>query len=114
MPLSRDDKTDVPRKQNPGTIANNHDDIFGSQLRLQGFYRDTDNFFGSSPFEDTFTGDFPGSPIASESEFENFGGRLEIETPISETFNLLWGVDDDGIARPVRAPERIYGVIIIS
>jgi iron complex outermembrane receptor protein len=74
----------------------NHDDIFGSQLRLQGFYRNTDLFFGQ-PFEDTFTGDFPGSPLGSffvsESETEVFGGRLEIETPFSEAFNLLWGAD---------------------
>jgi iron complex outermembrane receptor protein len=81
----------------------NHEDILGSQLRLQGFYRRFVENTGE-PFEDTFTGDFPGSTLGSfivgEAETERWGGRLEIETPFSETFNLLWGADysnDEGV-----------------
>jgi len=72
----------------------NHDNIFGSQLRLQGFYRDNYNLFGV-PFQDTFsTGAISsGRFLISEQESERFGARLEVETPFSETFNLLWGAD---------------------
>jgi iron complex outermembrane receptor protein len=77
-------------------LSYTHEDIFGSELRLQGFYRDSFTSFGR-PAEDTFAGDFPGSSLGSfivgQAEFEGFGGRLEIETPISTTFNLLWGAD---------------------
>ncbi|MBE9075838.1 TonB-dependent receptor [Romeria aff. gracilis LEGE 07310] len=80
-------------------------DIFGSELRLQGFYRDSFTSLGA-PFEDTFSADFPGSSLGSfivrQAEFEGFGGRLEIETPISTTFNLLWGADynNDKVVQP--------------
>jgi iron complex outermembrane receptor protein len=81
----------------------NHDNIFGSQLRLQGFYRDNYNLFGT-PFQDTFsTGAISsGRFLISEQESERFGGRLEVETPFSETFNLLWGVDysDEEMSQP--------------
>ncbi|NEQ29423.1 MAG: TonB-dependent receptor [Leptolyngbya sp. SIO4C5] len=72
----------------------NHDDIFGSQLRLQGFYRHNFNSFGFPSLDD-----FSTSPVSAgrfsilEQESERFGGRLEVETPFSETFNLLWGAD---------------------
>ncbi|MBE9117709.1 TonB-dependent receptor [Lusitaniella coriacea LEGE 07157] len=65
-----------------------HDSIFGSQLRLQGFYRRNYNLFGV-PFEDSTSGNF----LLGQQESERFGGRLEVETPFSETFNLLWGAD---------------------
>jgi iron complex outermembrane receptor protein len=72
----------------------NHDDIFGSQLRLQGFYRDNSDHFGQ-PFQDTFTpeGLTAGRFLTGGSDSERFGGRLEVETAFSETFNLLWGAD---------------------
>ena len=72
----------------------NHDDIFDSQLRLQGFYR---REFSRNGFP--FLDDFSTSPLSAgrfstlEQESERFGGRLEVETPFSETFNLLWGAD---------------------
>jgi len=90
----------------------NHEDIFGSQLRLQGFYRSFFRSFGA-PFEDTFSGDFPGSSLGAfvigEAETERWGGQLEIETPISETFNLLWGADynnDEGV-QPYNILEEV-------
>ena len=67
-----------------------HDNIFGSQLRLQGFYRDGFSFF-AEPFEDTFEG--VEVFVNTRFDTERFGGRLEVETPFSETFNLLWGAD---------------------
>lgn len=70
-----------------------HEDIFGSQLRLQGFYRNNFNYFGV-PFQDTFSSGFSsGAFIVGGQQSERFGGRVEIETPFSETFNLLWGAD---------------------
>lgn len=65
-----------------------NDDIFGSQLRLQGFYRDNYNRVGL-PSEDEENENF----VIGQQESERFGGRLEVETPFSETFNLLWGAD---------------------
>jgi len=62
-----------------------NDSIFGSQLRLQGFYRDNYNLLG--PFQGG------GNSLIAQQESERFGGRLEVETPFSETFNLLWGAD---------------------
>jgi iron complex outermembrane receptor protein len=76
------------RRYTSVSLNYNHNNIFGSQLRLQGFYRDNFNFFGF-PFEDSVTETF----LISEQESERFGGRLEVETPFSETFNLLWGAD---------------------
>lgn len=69
----------------------NHDNIFGSQLRLQGFFRRNFNFNGF-PFQ-LRGGSFPGRFSVIQQDSERFGGRLEIETPFSEAFNLLWGVD---------------------
>ena len=65
-----------------------HDDIFDSQLRLQGFYRSNYNL-GGQPFEDRRNEFF----VIAQQESERFGGRLEVETPFSATFNLLWGAD---------------------
>jgi iron complex outermembrane receptor protein len=64
----------------------NHDNLFGSQLGIQGFYRR--NFGrGAEPFE------FNGDAVVAQQESERFGGRLQIDTPIFQSFNLLWGAD---------------------
>ncbi|MBE9079852.1 TonB-dependent receptor [Romeria aff. gracilis LEGE 07310] len=65
-----------------------HENILGSRLDAQGFYR---NNFGrfAEPFEDTVTGFF----VTADQESERWGGRVEVETPFSEAFNLLWGAD---------------------
>jgi iron complex outermembrane recepter protein len=63
-----------------------HDDLFGSQLRVQGFYRDNFGRF-AEPFE------FAGDAVVAQQESERWGGRVELETDFSETFSLLWGAD---------------------
>jgi iron complex outermembrane receptor protein len=82
------------RRYTTVSLNYNHDNIFGSQLRLQGFYRDVFNFF-AAPSQDTFStgGLSSGRFLTGGQESERFGGRVEIETPFSETFNLLWGAD---------------------
>ncbi|MGJ3252772.1 MAG: TonB-dependent receptor domain-containing protein [Elainellaceae cyanobacterium] len=77
------------RRNTTLSLNYSHDNLFGSQLRLQGFYRDTYDLNGV-PFEDFRN---PGTFLLGQQESERFGGRLEVETPFSETFNLLWGVD---------------------
>lgn len=77
------------------TVANlsyTHENIFGSRVQAQAYYRNND-FQGSFPIDDR--NGFTGLIYASPGESENFGGRLQIETPLSqaETLSLLWGVD---------------------
>lgn len=64
----------------------NHDNLFGSQLRVQGFYRDNFGRF-AEPFE------FSGDAVVAQQESERWGGRVELETNFSETVSLLWGAD---------------------
>jgi iron complex outermembrane receptor protein len=64
----------------------NHNNLFGSQLRVQGFYRDNFGRF-AEPFE------FSGDAVVAQQESERWGGRVELETNFSETFSLLWGAD---------------------
>ncbi|PSO80471.1 MAG: TonB-dependent siderophore receptor [Cyanobacteria bacterium QS_4_48_99] len=81
---------------NKNTLLNleyNNEDLFGSDVQAQLYYRDyLTRFF---PFDGR---EFPslGNLIyQSRVESEKFGGRLQIETPLSdqETARLLWGVD---------------------
>lgn len=70
------------------SINYSHTDILGGELRLQGFYRSNYNLFGV-PFEDRSSGSF----IIGQQESDRFGGRVELETPFSEAFDVLWGLD---------------------
>ena len=63
-----------------------HTNIFGSQLEMQGFYRSNFGRF-AEPFE------FSGDAVVSQQESERWGGRIEVETPLFETLDVLWGLD---------------------
>ncbi|MDQ8697105.1 TonB-dependent receptor [Hyphomicrobium sp. LHD-15] len=68
------------------TFDYNHQDVFGSALHFQAFYKDY--WARSTPF-------FGFSPITYQDriESEKAGGRIEIDTPISSQASVLWGAD---------------------
>ena len=74
------------------TLNYTNQNLFGSELGLQAYYRNTENFGAF----------FDRRSFAPEAEFplqrsiqasERFGGRLQIETPLFESTSLLWGAD---------------------
>jgi iron complex outermembrane recepter protein len=76
------------------TLANlsyNNDNIFGSKLEAQLYYRQT-AFGGGFPQDGR---DFFGFIFSSPGESRQIGTRLQLDTPLSRsnTLNLLWGVD---------------------
>lgn len=64
----------------------NHQDILGSAVHIQAFYKDY--WARSTPF-------FGFDPITYQDriESEKAGGRLEIDTPVSSAASVLWGLD---------------------
>jgi iron complex outermembrane receptor protein len=70
------------------TLDYSHEDLFGSQLNAQAYYRSTDIF--PAAFDGRSFG-FGVSQLTQEDEV--FGGRLQIETPLSEVASVLWGTD---------------------
>jgi hypothetical protein len=58
-----DIKCNDSRRTTTLNLNHSNTDIFGSLLRLQGFYRYFTGFSGNQPVEDTFTGDFPTSTL---------------------------------------------------
>jgi len=82
-----------PRRIN--TVANlvyTHDNLLGSEVALQAFYRNNFGVIGL-PFDNR---DFDGDPpfvVFNQQDSERWGGRLQIDTPFSEVASLLWGVD---------------------
>ncbi|NBD33522.1 MAG: TonB-dependent receptor [Cyanobacteria bacterium] len=69
----------------------NHDDFLGSEVQAQLFYRN----YTSRSFP-TEQGSFFNNVIGrSRLESERWGGRLEIETPLTtnDNLDLFWGVD---------------------
>lgn len=73
-----------------------HDNIFGSQLNAQVYYRTTDLTQVVSDIRGSFRpGTFPNAPRLFQTNLDStsFGTRLQLDTPFSESFSLLWGVD---------------------
>ena len=68
------------------SVNYSHDNILNSQLTVQGFYRDNFNRY-AEPFE------FRGDALVAQQESERWGGRVELETDFSPSFNLLLGAD---------------------
>lgn len=70
------------------TLDYKNEVLLGSQLNAQAYYRSTDVFPSASDGRDSGFG-------VSRIDFLNevFGGRLQIETPLSEVASLLWGTD---------------------
>jgi len=68
-----------------------HDDLFlDSEVGLQAYYR---NSFQSGIPDDARDDFFFDAIVLSSGEEEAFGGQLQIDTPLAESANLLWGVD---------------------
>ncbi|MFB6276661.1 MAG: TonB-dependent receptor domain-containing protein [Halothece sp.] len=83
-------------------LSYSHDDLFlDSKVDAQLYYRDYLTRF--SPFDLRFPS-FGNNIAQSRVESEKFGGRLDIETPLSKNDNLsvLWGVDfiDEDTSQP--------------
>ncbi|WP_066383187.1 TonB-dependent siderophore receptor [Anabaena sp. CA = ATCC 33047] len=70
----------------------NNDNIFGSKLQAQAYYRNYD-FGGGLPSDNR--GGRLRAITQSEGDSEQLGGRLQVETPFNtqQTVSLLWGVD---------------------
>jgi iron complex outermembrane receptor protein len=66
-----------------------NDRLFGSQLQAQAYYRANSLNFFPTDFRDAFFQNIAFGQV----EHQNFGGRLQIETPVFTVANLLWGVD---------------------
>lgn len=70
-----------------GGVDYNHNNLWGSKLHAQLFYKDY--WARSNPFDDF------GSAVYQDTiESRKTGGRLEIDTPlIDNKFSILWGAD---------------------
>lgn len=69
-----------------------HNNLFGSKLAAQAYYRDTVNramYFDSRLFDPESLVDV----ARSRQETQRLGGRLQFETPITRSFNVVWGAD---------------------
>ncbi|NBD18391.1 MAG: TonB-dependent receptor [Cyanobacteria bacterium] len=91
-------------EEDPGTsntvlnLSYNNDDLLGSEVDAQLFYRNvkTRTGTGSLSLPDQEIGSRP-IPFQSTNDLERWGGRLGIETPLAQEdqLNLFWGVDYD-------------------
>ncbi|ESA33729.1 hypothetical protein N836_20725 [Leptolyngbya sp. Heron Island J] len=82
--------------EEPGSTSTNvdltysHDNVGGSRLQAQAYYYDIG--VRDLPF-DGRNGIFLDVISYGEFESEAYGGRLQIETPITQLLELLWGAD---------------------
>lgn len=80
---------------NRGTVIQldyTHNNILNSQLQAQAYYRQTKTaatLFDNRIFDPDSILDIGRSVVTSE----RFGGRLQLDTPLSSNLNLLWGAD---------------------
>jgi iron complex outermembrane receptor protein len=84
---------DEPFNENTAlNLSYNHDDLFGSKLNAQAYYRSTriiPLYFDGRIFD-------PEDPLgisSRDAKDDKWGGRLLVETPLFETANVSWGVD---------------------
>ncbi|NDJ18419.1 TonB-dependent receptor domain-containing protein [Myxacorys almedinensis] len=79
---------DPTRRNTVASLNYSHKNIFGSQLDTQLYYR---NIFFSNDLADLR----PLRQLVFQNrlEAENWGGRLQVRTPLSQSANVLWGVD---------------------
>ncbi|PSB01381.1 TonB-dependent siderophore receptor [Merismopedia glauca CCAP 1448/3] len=78
-------------KNTLASLTYTNEDLFGSEVQAQVYYRDN-SFGGGFPQDGR---DFFGFIFSSPGESQQFGTRLQINTPLSkaDTISLLWGVD---------------------
>jgi len=72
------------------TLTYTHDDLLGSRVNAQAYYRDYTSY--SIPF-DRRDNETLNAIIRGRLEEEEWGGRLGIETPLVDTLSLFWGAD---------------------
>jgi len=76
-------------------LSYTHEELLGSQVDAQLFYRSLGNRGGAV----ALPGEDFGFPVAFQprAQFERWGGRLDVETPLAEQdrLNLVWGLDYD-------------------
>ncbi|MEL6383412.1 MAG: TonB-dependent receptor [Cyanobacteria bacterium J06626_18] len=90
-----------------------HGDIFGSELDAQFYYRDRElvqrftdfrlNPLSELPLLDPFPDVWQTGLNATE-----WGGRVQVDTPLGNTSNLLWGIDytNERNNRPLRVSDN--------
>jgi iron complex outermembrane receptor protein len=82
--------------QEENTVVNlnyTHDDLLGSQLQVQGYYRDS-FYVLNLPGPSDIIGDPDTGGVATvHTNSQELGGRLQVDSPLSRSANLLWGVD---------------------
>lgn len=68
-----------------------NDDLLGSQLQAQTYYREYTSIVGASDFR----GGFFDTIARQRAQGDKWGGQLQVETPLtsSGSARLLWGVD---------------------
>ncbi|NBD16108.1 MAG: TonB-dependent receptor [Cyanobacteria bacterium] len=91
---------DLPGREDLTLSVNySHDDLWGSQLDLQAFYKESTTL--TIPVDNRNT--IFESVSRTVTESEKIGARLDIETPLSNNLDLLWGVDyaDESIEQPL-------------
>ncbi|MBE9193537.1 TonB-dependent receptor [Gloeocapsopsis crepidinum LEGE 06123] len=74
------------------SLRYNHDNLFGSSLSAQGYYR---NYSGITAGINDFREFFGFISNALLLDIEGGGARLQIQTPLGQQANLLWGADYD-------------------
>ncbi|AFZ28690.1 TonB-dependent receptor [Gloeocapsa sp. PCC 7428] len=81
----------VPGRGNRNTVASlnyTNDAFFGSQLQGQLYYRSNSRRSDAFDFRDF------GDPIQQQVfDKEQWGARLQMQTPVSQAVSLLWGAD---------------------
>jgi iron complex outermembrane receptor protein len=66
-----------------------HEDLWGSELKVQGFYRTSQT--ANVPLDDR--GGFFDNIANGVRDEKLWGGRLQVETPLSPGTDVLWGTD---------------------
>lgn len=77
------------------TLSYTNENLWGSRVQAQVFYRDYSFPGYGIPFDGRIFGPPFDFIYQSPGETEQLGGRLQIETPFNweQTVSLLWGVD---------------------
>ncbi|MEM9771578.1 MAG: TonB-dependent receptor, partial [Cyanobacteria bacterium P01_D01_bin.73] len=108
------DYEDEPQQVNHVVnLTYSNDDIFGSKLDFQAYFRDRELV---QRFTDTRQGPFAGAALfepfpdiwQTGLEATEWGGRLQLDSPIGDSFGVLWGVDytNERNDRPLRIADN--------
>ncbi|WP_342597250.1 TonB-dependent receptor [Cyanobacterium aponinum UTEX 3222] len=82
----------LPKRQNIiSNISYTNKNFLGSELKAQAFYWSYDEN-GSIPADQRDNSLF-GEVIRTNWNWQKFGGRLQIDTSLNSSLNLLWGTD---------------------